>query len=110
MQNVSFLRSTTGAILLLVMCVPSFVPALHEILHAHQHHHCQAVDGAAHFHADVFGCDLCDYLTSFSYYSGHTELLTVTLTALGEPATVNPDPVPHQWNAPCFLRGPPSAV
>lgn len=107
MRNYSLQRTVTGVILLLVMCVPSFVPALHEILHTHRHHHCNVVDGTAHFHSDVFSCDLCDYLTSFTYLCDQSEGVIAKIIPGDATVLLLSDPISHEVHGLQFLRGPP---
>jgi hypothetical protein len=53
--------------LLLLLSIPTFVPSLHELLHYHQHLHCTSSAADVHLHANAYDCQLCDYLTTFTF-------------------------------------------
>lgn len=65
-------RFLGGLSLLVAIGIPSFVPALHELFHYHSHLHCTATSTDVHLHADVYDCDLCDYLISLSFFHDRT--------------------------------------
>jgi hypothetical protein len=67
-------RPFLGLSLLILLGIPTFVPALHELLHYHQHLHCTADHGDVHLHADIYDCGLCDYLTTFTYLDSQASI------------------------------------
>lgn len=107
MRVISWRRTMAGIILLAVLAVPSFVPAFHEILHTHVYHTCEIVDGDAHLHPDIFDCDLCDYVTSFTWTCDDAPAVIIA-EAPGEfRIAVHSDPVSHAPDGLQLLRGPP---
>jgi len=109
MQAASWYRIFVGYTLLTLLSVPTFMPAIHEILDYHAHHHCVTKPWDHHLHADHFGCELCDYLSSFQM-----PFDDVTLTLASEIPRANPDmrnvsygSLPEPGSA--YLRGPPTA-
>jgi hypothetical protein len=106
MRNKIYQR-LAGLSLLVLIGIPTFVPCLHELLHYHQHLHCTATTSDIHLHADVYGCKLCDYLTTFTFLCDATttivadEVLCITLFFSWDSPYVTAHP------GTCSLRGPP---
>ena len=94
-------------VLLVLFAVPSFVPALHELIEDHEHLTCTAKD-VKHLHDSEEECVLCDYLISFNPYpNDYTELVSTFPPSDVEFALPAPVSIRNILNA-NTLRGPPA--
>jgi hypothetical protein len=106
----SVIRGVFGVLLLTLISVPTFVPALHELLHYHRHHHCSATSTDAHLHAGEFACDLCDYLTTFTFFYYSTIVTSLDLHLAVSANDLSDTPFVRQLPAINHLRGPPGVM
>lgn len=110
MQKTRWQRTVLGITLLGLVCVPTFVPLLHEILNYHHHDHCNATALNQHLHKHWFKCKLCEYLTSCTLFNKSAEIPVIDEVLYAElnvqvPTTYFQPPAGHD-----YLRGPPSMV
>jgi hypothetical protein len=108
-QKKSLYGFCVGSGLLLLISVPTFVPALHELLHYHTHLQCTATANDVHLHSLVIECELCKYLASVKYYQDPAATSDVSDAAydLG-PVAFTESYIPGKTGTP-HLRGPPQA-
>ena len=110
MSSSAVYRICTGLVLLLLLGIPTFVPALHELLHYHRHQQCTAALTDVHLHEKVYDCELCNYLTQLTYI-GNDEAESVKGQEPNSGRhTQFQHPTVQQFRGLQQLRGPPAIV
>jgi len=100
-------RSLSGLSLLILLGIPTFVPALHELLHYHRHLHCTASNSDVHLHADEYSCQICDYLTSFTFLNSPSATLSTEVEFCVAEFYFYSSPALAVEYGTRFVRGPP---
>jgi hypothetical protein len=105
--SISPYRLFSGLSLLILLGIPTFVPALHEILHYHQHLNCVEVPGDVHLHADIYACELCDYLSTFTFLDDQIDVVALHQETFADITYSWTDLFVQTHRGTPHLRGPP---
>ncbi len=94
--------------LLLVLTIPTFVPALHEILEYHDHTHCTAITHEYHYHSATYDCSLCDYLLHLKYFVEGQRISTYDAPYAARTTNDWATQYVREAGSGIYLRGPPA--
>ncbi|HLF63930.1 MAG TPA: hypothetical protein VI603_09260, partial [Saprospiraceae bacterium] len=76
----------------------------------HQHLHCTATASDVHLHADVYNCNLCDYLTTVTFFFDFNTRQVSTVDCNTPELVTLHHPFLQTQPGSEYLRGPPAGL